>query len=137
MEPRIHVIIAEGEVGEAVARLKEEDGPELQVHGSSDLIQTLFRHGLIEEFRVWIFPIVLGTGKRLFEEGTPPVAQKLVDSQVSSTGVVMAIYEPAGGIPKGSFALEEPTEAELRRRDGSARSNPQAIRRRGIPARPA
>ncbi len=99
-----------------MARLKEEDGPELQVHGSSDLIQTLLRHSLIDEFRVWIFPVVLGTGKRLFGEGAPSVALKLVDSQVSSTGVMMATYEPTGEIPKGSFALEEPTEAELSRR---------------------
>jgi dihydrofolate reductase len=110
--------LLEGEVGEAVARLKEEEGPELQVHGSSDLTQTLLRHGLIDEFRVWTFPVVLGTGKRLFGEGAPAVALKLVDSQISSTGVVMATYEPAGEIPKGSFALEEPTEAELRRREG-------------------
>jgi dihydrofolate reductase len=110
--------LLEGEVGEAVARLKEGDGPELQVHGSSDLIQTLLRHGLIDEFRVWTFPVVLGTGKRLFDQGAPPASLKLVDSQVSSTGVVMATYEPAGEITKGSFALEEPTEAELRRREG-------------------
>jgi dihydrofolate reductase len=109
--------LLEGEVGEAVARLKEEDGPELQVHGSSDLIQTLLRHGLVDQFRVWIFPVVLGAGKRLFGEGPPPVALKLVDSQVSSTGVVMATYEPAGEVPKGSFALAAPSEAELRRRE--------------------
>jgi dihydrofolate reductase len=109
--------LLKGEVGEAVARLKEEDGPALQVHGSSDLIQTLLRHGLIDQFRVWIFPVVLGTGKRLFGEGAPPAALKLVDNQVSSTGVVMATYEPAGEIPIGSFALEEPTEAEVRRRE--------------------
>jgi dihydrofolate reductase len=110
--------LLEGDVGEAVARLKEEDGPELQVHGSSDLIQTLLRHGLIDEFRVWVFPVVLGGGKRLFGDGAPPGALKLVDSQVSSTGVVMATYEPAGEVPKGSFALEEPTVAEVRRREG-------------------
>jgi dihydrofolate reductase len=104
-------------LAEAVARLKEEDGPELQVHGSSDLIQTLLRHGLIDEFRVWIFPVVLGSGKRLFGEGAPSAALKLVDGQISSTGVVMATYEPAGELQKGSFALEEPTEAELRRRE--------------------
>jgi dihydrofolate reductase len=109
--------LLEGDVTEAVARLKEEDGPELQVHGSSDLIQTLLRQGLIDQFRVWIFPVVLGAGKRLFGEGAPPAALKLVDSQVSTTGVVMATYEPAGEIPKGSFAMEEPTEAELRRRE--------------------
>jgi dihydrofolate reductase len=109
--------LIEGDVGEAVARLKEEDGPELQVHGSSDLIQTLQRHGLIDEFRVWIFPVVLGTGKRLFAEGASPGALKLVDTKVSSTGVVMATYVPGGEVPIGSFALEEPTEAEIRRRE--------------------
>jgi dihydrofolate reductase len=110
--------LLEGDAGEAVARLKEEDGPELQVHGSSDLIQTLRRHGLTDEFRVWIFPVVLGTGKRLFAEGTSPGALKLVDTKVSSTGVVMATYVPGGEVPIGSFALEEPTEAEIRRREG-------------------
>jgi dihydrofolate reductase len=110
--------LLEGDVGEAVARLKGEDGPELQVHGSSDLIQTLFREGLIDQFRVWTFPVVLGAGKRLFGEGAPPGALRLVDSQVSSTGVVMAIYEPAGEVKPGSFALDEPTEAELQRRKG-------------------
>jgi dihydrofolate reductase len=109
--------LLEGDVGEAVARLKQEDGPELQVHGSSNLIQTLLQHGLIDQFRVWTFPVVLGSGKRLFDEGAPPATLKLVDSQVSSTGVVMTTYEPAGELQTGSFALEEPTEAELRRRE--------------------
>jgi dihydrofolate reductase len=109
-------MLLEGDVGEAVARLKEEDGPELQVHGSSDLIQTLVRRDLIDEFRVWIFPVVLGSGKRLFGEGVPPRTLKLVDSKVSSTGVVMGTYRPGGEVQPGSFALEEPTEAELRRR---------------------
>ena len=108
--------LLEGDVGEAVARLKEEDGPELQVHGSSDLIQTLLRRGLIDEFRVWIFPVVLGSGKRLFGEGAPPAALKLGDSEISSTGVVMATYQPGGEVQTGSFALEEPTEAEIERR---------------------
>jgi dihydrofolate reductase len=109
--------LLEGDVGEAVARLKEEDGPELQVHGSSNLIQTLLQHGLIDEFRVMIFPVVLGKGKRLFGEGAPPAALKLVDSQVSSTGVLMNTYHPAGEPQMGTFALEEPSEAELRRRE--------------------
>jgi dihydrofolate reductase len=91
-------------VAEAVARLKEGDGPELQVHGSSDLLQTLVQHGLVDQFRVLIFPVVLGKGKRLFGEGVSPGALKLVDSKVSGTGVVMATYEPAGEIPLGSFA---------------------------------
>ena len=107
--------LLEGDIGEAVARLKEEDGPELQVHGSSNLIQTLLQHGLIDEFRVWIFPVVIASGKRLFGQGAPPAALKLVDSRVSSTGVVMATYQPGGEVPTGSFAREEPTEAERRR----------------------
>jgi dihydrofolate reductase len=110
--------LLKGDVGEAVARLKEEDGPELQVHGSSDLIQTLLQAGVIDQFRVMTFPVVLGTGKRLFGEGAQPGALKLVDSQVSSTGVVMATYEPAGEVPIGSFALEDPTEDEVRSREG-------------------
>jgi dihydrofolate reductase len=109
--------LLEGDVGEAVARLKKEDGPELQVHGSSDLLQTLIRHRLMDRFQMMIFPVVLGKGKRLFGEGAPPVTLKLVDSKVFSTGVVMAVFEPAGEVQTGSFALEEPTEAEQRRRE--------------------
>ena len=109
--------LLESDVGDAVARLKQEEGPELQVHGSSDLIQTLLRHSLIDQLRVWIFPVVLGSGKRLFGDGAPPATLKLVDSHIFSTGVVMATYEPAGEVQTGSFALEEPTEAEVRRRE--------------------
>jgi dihydrofolate reductase len=109
--------LLEGDVVEAVARLKEEDGPELQVHGSSNLLQTLIRAGVIDELRVWTFPVVLGTGKRLFEDGVPPGTLKLVDSQVFGTGVVKSTYRPAGEVQTGSFALAEPTEAELRRRE--------------------
>ena len=101
----------------AIRKLKEEDGPELQVHGSAELIQTLLEHGLVDEFRVWIFPVVIGKGKRLFGDGTVPAGLKLTDSLISSTGVIMAAYEPAGEIPIGSFALEEPTEAEVERRE--------------------
>lgn len=110
--------LLEGDVGQAVARLKQEDGPELQVHGSANLIQTLLQHDLIDTFRTWTFPVVLGTGKRLFGEGAPPRTLKVVDTEVSSTGVVMTTYEPAGELVTGSFALEEPSEAELRRREG-------------------
>jgi dihydrofolate reductase len=110
--------LLEVDVPEAVARLKDEDGPEIQVHGSSNLIQTLLEHGLIDELRVWTFPVVLGRGKRLFGEGTVPSALELVDSKVSSTGVVMSTYRPSGEPQIGSFALEEPTEAEVRRREG-------------------
>jgi dihydrofolate reductase len=105
-----------GDIAEYVAKLKFEDGPEIQVHGSPGLIQTLLEHDLIDEFRVWIFPLVLGTGKRLFGDGAIPAALKLVDSKVSKTGVTINTYERAGDIDVGSFEFDEPTEAEIERR---------------------
>lgn len=96
----------EGGVVEGVAALRQEDGPELQVHGSGDLIQTLLRHNLVDRHHVIIFPVVIGSGKRLFAEGTVPSGLKLVEGKISTTGVVMATYEPAGEIVPGSFALD-------------------------------
>jgi dihydrofolate reductase len=107
-----------GDVGEAVAGLKDETGPEIQVHGSSNLIQTLMRHDLVDEYRLWIFPALLASGKRLFSDGTIPGNLTLADSMTSSTGVIIATYERAGEIEPGSFALEEPTAAEVDRRSG-------------------
>ena len=109
-------ILIEGDAGEGIAALKRQQGPELQVHGSSNLIQTLLRHNLIDEFRLWTFPLVVGSGKRLFSDGTMPAALKLTDSKVSTTGVVISTYEPAGEVVPGSFALDEPTDAEVERR---------------------
>ena len=114
------VLIA-GDAADGLAKLKEEDGPELQVHGSSNFIQTLLRHGLVDEFRLWTFPVVVGPGKRLFADGTSPAALKLVDSMVSSTGVVIGTYRPCGPVRTGSFALAQPTEAEIARRERAAR----------------
>jgi dihydrofolate reductase len=105
-----------GDVAEYVAKLKSQDGPEIQVHGSPGLVQTLLEHDLIDEFRMWIFPVVIGTGKRFFGEGTIPGALRLVDSQVSKTGVTINVYERAGEVEPGSFEFDEPTEAELERR---------------------
>lgn len=99
-------VLLEGDAARSVRSLKDDDGPELQVHGSATLIQTLLRHDLVDEFRVWLFPLVIGSGKRLFGEGTIPAGLRLVDSEVSSTGVVMSRYERAGEIVPGSFALE-------------------------------
>ena len=96
-------VLIEGDAAEGVAELKETDGPELQVHGSGNLIQTLMRHGLVDEYRLWVFPLVLGSGKRLFADGTIPAGLKLVDNKVSTTGVVMGTYEPAGEVITGSF----------------------------------
>jgi dihydrofolate reductase len=108
--------LIDGDVAEGVARLKRESGPEIQVHGSGNLMQTLLEADLVDEFRLWFFPLVLGTGKRLFADGAVPVGLKLVDSTTSTTGVLITRYERAGEIEYGSFALEEPTPAELERR---------------------
>jgi dihydrofolate reductase len=99
-------VLIEGDAADGVAALKQTDGPELQVHGSADLIQTLLRDNLVDEYRLWVFPVVLGSGKRLFAEGTIPSGLKLVDSVVSTTGVVIGTYEPAGEIVTGSFGAE-------------------------------
>ena len=107
-----------GDVADYVAALKAEDGPEIQVHGSPGLMQTLLQHDLIDEYRLWIFPLVLGAGKRFFGEGTTPVGLELADSKVSKSGVTINIYRRAGGIEPGSFEFDEPTDAELERRRG-------------------
>ena len=99
-------VLIEGDAAEGIAALKREDGPELQVHGSGNLIQTLLRHNLVDQYRLWVFPVVIGSGKRLFSEGTIPSGLKLVDSKVSTTGVVMGTYEPAGEIVTGTFAVD-------------------------------
>jgi len=99
-------ILIEGDAIAAIAALKQGDGPELQVHGSGNLMQTLLRHNLVDEFRLWVFPVVIGSGKRLFDDGVVPAGLKLIDSTISSTGVVIGTYQPAGEIPIGSFAVD-------------------------------
>jgi dihydrofolate reductase len=99
-------VLIEGDAAEGIAALKKTDGPELQVHGSGNLIQTLLRNNLVDKFNLWVFPVVIGSGKRLFADGTIPAGLKLVDSAVSTTGVVMGRYEPAGEIVTGTFALD-------------------------------
>ena len=108
--------LIDGDVAEYVRALKASDGPEIQVHGSPGLIQTLLEHDLIDEYRLWVFPLAVGRGKRFFGDGTIPVALKLVESSTSSTGVTINVYTRAGEIELDSFAMEEPTEAELARR---------------------
>ena len=93
----------EGDVAEGVAALKQEDGRELQVHGSGDLLQTLLRHRLIDEYRVLTFPVLLGSGKRLFEPGATPAGLRLLECTASGSGVVMTRYEQAGEVRTGSF----------------------------------
>lgn len=105
-----------GDVAAEVARLKQQDGPDLLIQGSSELIQTLLANNLIDEFKLMIFPVVLGSGKRLFGQGAMPVGLKLVDTKASTSGVTMSTYLRSGGVSTGSFALAELTDAEIARR---------------------
>jgi dihydrofolate reductase len=109
--------VLRGDVVPQIAALKEEDGPEIQVHGSSNLIQTLLANDLVDEIHVMIFPVVVGGGKRLFGDGTIPASFSVRDVSTSDTGVVMATYDKAGEVSVGSFALDQPTDLELQRRE--------------------
>lgn len=100
-------ILLKGDVVEEVKKLKEQDGPDLQVHGSSNFAQTLLKNDLIDELWLKIFPVTLGNGKRLFGEGTMPQSYTLVNSKTSPKGVIVANYQRAGKIEKGSFATQD------------------------------
>jgi dihydrofolate reductase len=89
-------VLIEGDAADAIVALKQDDGPELQVHGSPNLIQTLLRHNLVDQFRLMVFPVVVGPGKRLFGEGTTPSGLRLLDGKASPSGVVLGTYEPTG-----------------------------------------
>jgi dihydrofolate reductase len=99
-----------------VARLKRENGPALVTQGSSDLIQALLGHDLIDEIRTFTFPIVLGKGKKLFGAGAKPAAFKLTNSKVSPNGIMIGSYERAGAVATGDYAMDPPTPAEVARR---------------------
>ncbi len=96
-------VFLKGNVVEEVKKLKQQDGPELQVHGSANFIQTLLKHDLVDELWLKIFPVTLATGKRLFEEGTIPAAFTLVDSKSSPSGVIVATFKRSGEVKTGSF----------------------------------
>jgi dihydrofolate reductase len=101
--------LIEGDVGEAVAKLKAQDGGEIQVHGSGDLLQTLLRRDLVDTLRIWQFPVVIGTGKRLFGAGTIPRAFRLVDTRPATTGAVLHVYERAGDLRYGEVEVGQET----------------------------
>ena len=96
-------VLVSGNVPQEISRLKKQDGPELQVHGSGNLIQTLLKNDLVDEFRLKVFPLTLGAGKRLFAEGTAPAGFRLIDSKTSTRGVIIATYERAGEVKTGHF----------------------------------
>jgi dihydrofolate reductase len=100
-----------------VARLKEENGPNILIQGSSNLVQTLLAKDLIDEITLLIFPVVLGSGKRFFGDGTIPRSFTLVDPKISTTGVVIGNYHRAGEVKTGSAVTEAPSQAELARRE--------------------
>jgi dihydrofolate reductase len=96
-------VFLNGDVVEKIKKLKQEDGPDLQVHGSATLIQTLLEHDLVDEFWLKIFPVTLGKGKRLFDKGTIPASYTLIDSKSSPSGVLVAMFKRAGDVKTGSF----------------------------------
>ena len=101
-----------------VRKLKQTDGPDLLVQGSSGLMQTLLAHELLDEVTLLVFPLVLGNGKKFFGSGTRPGALSVVSSSITPAGVLAATYRPAGAVKTASFALETPTDAEVARREG-------------------
>ena len=96
-------VFLKGDVAGEIKKLKQQDGPDLQVHGSSNFIQTLLEHDLVDEFWLKIFPVTLGMGKRLFDQGTIPAAYSLVESKTSPSGVIVATFKRAGEVKTGSF----------------------------------
>jgi dihydrofolate reductase len=87
-----------GDIAEKVSQLKQQEGPDLHVYGSANLVQTLMKHDLVDEFWLKIYPLTLGSGKRLFVDGTIPAAFKVTESQVSSTGIIIVNYKRAGAV---------------------------------------
>jgi dihydrofolate reductase len=96
-----------GDVAAEVAKLKERPGRELQVHGSGQLAQTLIEHDLVDEYRLLYFPVHLGSGKKLFRDGARAAALRLLSATTTSTGVIIATYEPAGPAQYGSYTLDQ------------------------------
>jgi dihydrofolate reductase len=93
-------IDGDGDVVEEIRQLKASDGPALHIWGSSELLQTLIAADLVDEYRIWIFPVVLGEGKRLFENGVPPRSLTLVETRSTPRGVLVNTYHPAGPLPR-------------------------------------
>jgi dihydrofolate reductase len=112
-----------GDTADAVGELKRSEGRHLLIQGSSTLYVPLLAAGLIDRLVLMTFPVLLGRGKRIFDGTEEPGALKLVDHFVSTTGVVLATYEPAGEVPTGTFETKPPSEAELERREKWARED--------------
>ena len=98
-------VLLKGEVAAEVAKLKAQGSGEIQVHGSGNLLQTLLEHDLVDTLRIWQFPVVLGTGKRLFGAGAVPRSFRLVDTQLNTTGAVLNVYERVGNLRYGEVEV--------------------------------
>lgn len=96
-------VFLDGDIAEKIRKLKQQPGPNLHVYGSANLLQTLFKHDLVDELWLKIYPITLGSGKRLFADGTIPAAFKVTESCVSPSGIIIVNYERAGAVTTGSF----------------------------------
>ncbi|EPG66111.1 dihydrofolate reductase family protein [Leptospira wolffii] len=96
-------VFLNGDIVEKITKLKQEKGPDLHVYGSANLVQTLMKHNLVDEFWLKIYPVTLGSGKRLFVEGTIPAAFKVTESQVSPNGIIIVNYKRAGSVETGNF----------------------------------
>lgn len=94
-------VLITGDVVAEIRKLKHSDGPDLLIYGSSNLIQTLLKHNLIDRMHIWTFPVTIGSGKKLFAEGTRPELFKQVDAKITSTGIIFATYEPSSPLKKG------------------------------------
>jgi dihydrofolate reductase len=101
--------LLKGDIAEAVVKLKAQEGGEIQVHGSGDLLQTLLKYDLVDTLRIWQFPVVIGTGKRLFGEGTIPRSFELFESQLSTTGAVLHEYARVGDLRYGEVEVGKET----------------------------
>jgi len=107
LKPEWHnTVTVTGDVAAEIQKLLEQEGPDLWVHGSGNLIQTLLANHLVHTMHIWTFPVLVGAGKRLFAEGTRAEGLKLVDCKIATTGVTISSYERAGELKVGSFALE-------------------------------
>ena len=106
-----------GDIPAEVARLKEEDGPNLLIQGSSLLLRSLLAQRLVDELTLLSFPVLLGTGKRWHGDDAAPCALELFDSAISTNGIMIGRYRPAGEVRTATFGADEPSEAELARRE--------------------
>jgi len=97
-------VFLSGDIAEKVRQLKQQQGPDLHVYGSANLLQTLFKRDLVDALWLKIYPLTLGSGKRLFAGGTMPAAFKVTESQISPTGIIIANYERAGVVTTGNLA---------------------------------